>query len=163
MIGYLFQRMIRAGVIAKEVHPASCCLPNSHLFMLWGVDPVWSTQDKLQQSVTPQRLLDFLYNSNVFSPLLPGITFLPSILPLSLPKSCDPDSTSLVPRRSYFLSYLPSLFSAQLIAKIVSKLEATPIRPLSPGQTTPTPSAPIVTTTGEFLCCSFETEHPIDL
>ena len=151
MIGYLFQRMVRAGVIAKEVNPASCCLPNSHLFMLWGVDPVWSTESKHKLSVTPQSLLDFLYNCNVFSPLLPGIIFLPSLLPLTLPRSCDPDSASLVPRRSYFLSYLPSLFPAQLIARIVSKLEATPTRPLSPGQTTPTPNVPIVTTTGESL------------
>ncbi len=149
MVGYLLQRMIKAGIIAKEAEPASFYLPNTHLFMLWGVDPIWSHDVDHTHTVSPRHILDFLYSTNMFSPLLPGILLLPSLLPHTLPRSCDPESDLLVPRRTYFFSYLPSFFSAQLIARVVSKLQ--PIsspRPLSPGQTTSTLILPIVTPTG---------------
>lgn len=148
MVGFLFQRMIRAGLIAKETEPSFFHLPNTHLFMLWGVDPVWSHEADHTHSVSTRQLLDFLYSTNIFAPLIPGVMLLPSLLPHTLPRSCDPESDSLIPRRTYFFSYLPSIFSAQLIARVVSKIQPTASRPLSPGQTTPTLTLPILTASG---------------
>ena len=148
MIGYLFQRMIKAGLVAKETDPSSSHLPNTHLFMLWGVDPVWSYERGPAHSVSTEQLLDFLYSTNIFSPLLSGVTLLPSLLPPTLPRSCDPDSESLISRRAYFFSYLPTLFPAQLIARVVSKLQSLNPRSLSPGQTIPAVTLPILTTSG---------------
>ena len=139
LIGYLLQRMIKAGLVTKEVQPHSSHLPNSHLFMLWGVEPIWSV-DLDSDTIYSHHLLDYLYYLNICTPLLPGITMIPFLLTPALMRGQEPDATSLTPRRVYILGYLPSMFSSQLTNRVLSALVeacSTGISPpTSPGNVT---------------------------
>ncbi len=119
LIGYLLQRMIKAGLVTKEVNPYSCHLPNTHLFMLWGVEPIWSV-DQDSDTIYSHHLFDYLYHLDVCTPLLPGITVIPSIITSSLPRDQEPDPSPLTARRVYILGYLPFLFFSQLTTRVLS-------------------------------------------
>lgn len=120
----------------------SCYLPNSHIFMLWGVEPIWSLElEQTTDAIYSQHLLDFLYDLNLCCPLLPGLTLLPSIVPDRLPSNqCPTPSPSLRCRRVYFFSYLPVHFFSQLVARVISgflKITGGLPSPISPGQVPP--------------------------
>ena len=119
------------------MNPTSCFLPNSHIFMLWGVEPVWSRElEQGPDTIHSQHLLDFIYHLNICSPLISGITFLPSLLPTHLPSPHHPSPTSLRCRRVYLFGFLPTVFFSQLISRIVSSFLATSEvlpSPISPG------------------------------
>lgn len=145
LIGYLLQRMIRASLVAQELNNNSCYLPNSHLFMLWGVEPIWSVEQDTN-SLHSQHFLDYLYHLNICTSLVPGITVIPAILPSSLPKSLKPNTILLLPRRVYILGYLPTLFCLQLTTRILSALGqsggSSPVL-ISPNHTPPSMSVPV--------------------
>ena len=120
----------------------SCYLPNTHIFMVWGVEPIWSLElERENDTIYSQHLLDYLYNLNLCSPLLCGITLLPSILPEKLPSDkCPSPSPSLQCRRVYLFSYLPVHFFFQLVARVISSFLKTTggfPSPISPGQASP--------------------------
>lgn len=125
------------------MNPTSCHLPNSHIFMLWGVEPIWSLerQDHAIETVYSQHLLDFLYNLNFCTPLVSGFTLLPSIIPDQLPPTHQPTlSPSLRSRRVYFFSFLPVRFFSQFVARVVSSFLKTTgglPPPISPGEVPP--------------------------
>ena len=128
----------RTHSLTQEVNPTSCYLPNSHIFMLWGVEPVWSRE--LEQGVDTihsQHLLDFLHHLNLCSPLLPGLTLLPSILPTRLPSPLHPSpSHTLRCRRVYLFGFFPRDFFPQLVSRVVSNFLANSrvtTSPISPG------------------------------
>ena len=135
LVGYLLQRMIRASLLSKEASAQnSPFLPVSHLFMLWGVDSIWSAEPR-PHCFSSEHLLDFLYHLNVCTPLIPGLSLMPALLSPTLPPSSEPDTSALVPRRVYILSYLPWLLPSQLSTRLLSALvdSATMAAPTSPG------------------------------
>ena len=145
MVGYLLQRMIRAGAVGKEVNSLTCHLPNSHLFMLWGVEPIWSA-DRDRNTIYSHHLIDFLYGLNICTSLVPTVTTIPSILPPSLPDDQKlPELSSLTPRRVYILGYLPTLFSSQLVTRILSAIgDRNSSRPPSPSLLQQSYSSPAI-------------------
>lgn len=159
VIGCLLQRTVQAYQVTQEANPGSIFLANSHLCMMWGVEPILTvTKDSKDSnkapppSITSAQLLHFLKQLKVFSPLLPGVMLLTPLLPHTLPRSCDPDSTSLTPRRSYVLSYLPSFFHTHLISRLVTAIvtDSNPTScPSSPNLPSPSPTIPIVLPSGK--------------
>lgn len=156
LIGCLLQRTMQACQVAQESNPGSIFLANTHLSMMWGVEPILtlgldSTTKLKYPSVKSAHLLHFLEQLKVFSPLLPGAMLLCPVLPVMLPESCVPDSTHLTPRRSYVFSYLPSSFHTHLISRIVSAIVSatSPVSsPSSPNQPSPPATIPIVLPSG---------------
>ena len=156
MIGYCLHRTIQECCTSQDRNSASVFLSNAHLCMIWGVGPTLVKQESrdtqnILPSVTSHQLLYFLDELKLFSPLFPGTTLVVPALPHTLPRSCDPDSTSLTPRRSYILSYLPSFLHSHLTAQIVSAIIGeTSATTSSPGHApsspdhTPLPTIPIV-------------------
>lgn len=117
--------------------------------MLWGVEPVWSRElEQGTDAIHSQHLLDFLHGLNLCSPLLPGLTLLPSILPDRLPFPHHPSpSPSLQCRRVYFFGFFPVHFFSQIISRVVMgflKISGGPPSPISPGD------APSTTTSIPF-------------
>ena len=155
VIGHLLHRTVQACQVTQEANPASVFLANTHICMMWGVEPILSLErdleDNISPSVTSSQLLHFLNQLKIFSPLLPGVTLLTPILPDLLPRGCCPDSTSLTPRRSYVLSYLPSFFHIHLISRLVTTvvMETNPPIASSPNQPSPPATTPVVLPSGE--------------
>lgn len=154
LIGCLLQRTLRACLVHQEVNQGANFLANSHLCMMWGVEPILTLehdQHPTYPSITSAHLLHFLQHLKVFSPLLPGAMLLSPSLPHTLPRSCDPDSTSLIPRRSYVFSYLPSSFHIHLVTRVVAaivKRSSPPSSPSSPNLPSPPATVPTVLPTG---------------
>lgn len=151
IIGNLLYSTLRASCSTA----AACYLANTHLAMIWGVEQVVQVQqdEKTQgrdNKPSSQNLLDYLYHLDICSPLFPGTSLLPSSIPHSLPKGSEPDSASLLPRRVYILNFMPSLFAFQLVSRLVSALvrDSVPSLPISPSQTAPPPSTPLVLPSG---------------
>ena len=163
MVGCLLQRTVRAGRVTQQDggNPAAIFIASAHLCMVWGVEPVLSLDKssltKRTPAVTSAQLLDFLCHLKVFALLLPGVILLTPVIPHTLPRSCDPDSTTLVPRRSYVFSYLPSFFHTHLISLLVETIAKENVltsMSASPNQTTPPVSIPTVLPSGtRFLPC----------
>lgn len=132
--------MVKAALVTKEVNPYSCHLPNTHLFMLWGVEPIWSV-DHDSDTIYSHHLFDYIYRLDICAPLLPGVTVIPSTVNFSLPRDQEPDPTPLSARRVYILGYLPVLFFSQLTTRILSALVAASSTgaspPTSPGNSPP--------------------------
>lgn len=149
LVGYLLQRMIRAGLVKQEVARHNCALPNSHIFMLWGLEPIWSL-DQDTNVVSSHHFINYLYHLNICAPLLPGVTLIPSILPPTLPAGCNPDSSCLTPKRVYITGYLPSLFYLQLTSRIISALVTGQgsLPSISPNTAPPPVSTPLTTKDG---------------
>lgn len=162
LIGCMLQRTLQACQVSQETNPGSIFLAITHLCMMWGVEPILnldkdSSSSKCSAAMTSAHLLHFLQHLRVFSPLLPGVMLLTPILPHTLPRSCDPDSTHLTPRRSYVFSYLPSHFHIHLISRIISAIVAanTPLTssPTSPNLPSPPPTIPVVLPSGTVKFC----------
>lgn len=155
LIGCLLERTMHACRVGQEVNPATVFLANSHLCMMWGVEPILTVNtDTESPSISSAHLLHFLQRLKVLTPLLPGVMLLAPSLPHTLPRSCDPDSTSLTPRRSYVFSYLPSFFHIHLINRLVAavvKATGVPTIASSPNQPSPPGTIPIVLPTGVEL------------
>jgi len=149
MVGCLLQRTVHYSrhTQAEGGNPATIVVAATHLCMMWGVEPVLSMRDSPQHAptsphqVTTSHLLHFLCQLKVFAYIQPGAMLLTSVLPHTLPRSCDPDSSSLVSRRSYVFSYLPSFFHMHVLALLVggvmkelssSSLPASPNQVISP-------------------------------
>lgn len=152
MVGTLLQYTLRANCRAQG-NGSTPYLANTHLAMIWGVEQVLLVQQEdREKSNKPssQNLLDYLYHLDICSPLFPGTSLLPSTVPTSLPRGSEPDPSSLIPRRVYILNYMPSLFSFQLVSRLVSALvrDSVPSLPISPSQTAPPPSTPLVLPSG---------------
>ena len=158
LIGCLLHTTVQACRVHQEANPGSIFLANTHLCMMWGVEPILTVDQAAMEtipSVTSAQLLHFLEELLVFSPLLPGVMLVSPTLPHTLPRSCDPDSTSLTPRRSYVFSYLPSLFHTHLISRVVAAIvrSTSPLTcPSSPNQPSPPATVPIVLPTGLSVC-----------
>ena len=138
LVGFLLQRVVRAGVLTRDAsEEGSPFLPVSHLLMLWGVDSIWSAERSQQDCFSSHHLLDFLHNCDMCTPLIPGLSLLPALLPPSLPSTSEPDTSAMVLRRVYLLSFLPRLFSSQLLTRVLSVLvdPARTATPTSPGGT----------------------------
>lgn len=158
VVGCLLQRTVRVcrAIQHDGTNPAAIFIAITHLCMVWGVESVltvdqWSSSKKKISSVTSAQLLHFLCHIKVFAPLLPGVILLTPVIPDALPRSCDPDSSSLVPRRSYVFSYLPSSFHTHLISLLVGTVtrETTPSSlPTSPNQSTPPANIPTILPSG---------------
>ena len=166
LIGCLLQRTVKACRVAQEVNPGAFFMASTHLCMMWGVEPILNVEHQQQDlslssssnqisSVTSSHLLHFLRSLRVFSPLLPGAMLLTSVLPHTLPRSCDPDPTSLTPRRSYVFSYLPSYFHVHLLARVVAAIatlhDPSP-QPFSPSAPDPPVTMPTILPSGMFTC-----------
>ena len=173
MMGNLLQKSLQV-TCAPHTSSPMCYLANTHLTMIWGVEQVIlvQQQDKgAKEAVagstyvnrpSSQNLLDYLYHLDICSPLFPGTSLLPSVVPSSLPKGSEPDPASLVPRRVYILNYMPTLFAFQLISRLVSSLvrDSVPSLPVSPSQTAPPHSVPLVLPSGEYcVCVKMLTQH----
>lgn len=154
LIGCLLHTTMQACLVHQEANSGSIFLANTHLCMMWGVEPILTVDQAVVEkrpSITSAQLLHFLESLMVFSPLLPGVMLLSPSLPHTLPRSCDPDSTSLAPRRSYVFSYLPSLFHTHLISRVVAAIvrSTSPLScPSSPNQPSPPATVPILLPTG---------------
>ena len=156
LIGCLLQRTMHACKMSQDTNPGCIFLADTHLSMMWGVEPILSMEDKDSHNdksppVTSAQLLHFLKQLKVFAPLLPGVTLLAPILPPALPRACDPDSTSLTPRRAYIFSYLPSFLHTHLISRLVAAIvkDTDPeSSPSSPNQPSPPASIPITLPSG---------------
>ena len=160
LIGSLLQRTLHACQMTQETHPGAIFLATTHLCMMWGVEPIL-TLDKKDVTKSPQvtsaHLVEFLQHLQIFSPLLPATMLVTPILPPTLPRSCDPDSTHLTPRRSYVFSFLPSFFYMHLVSRIVASIvtSSTPLSsPTSPNHPSPPPAVPIILPSGEITCMS---------
>ena len=156
IMGSLLYSTLRATCSAHSTN-AACYLANTHLAMIWGVEQVVLVQqeEEEQQNIikpSSQNLLDYLYHLDICSPLFPGTSLLPSTIPASLPKGSEPDSSSLLPRRVYILNYMPSLFSFQLVSRLVSALmrDSVPSLPTSPSQVAPPPTVPLNLPSGHY-------------
>ena len=158
MIGSLLQKTLQA-TCAPHTSSLLCYLANTHLVMIWGVEQVvliqqqeegWAKETQYGNRPSSQNLLDYLYHLDICSPLFPGTSLLPSIVPSSLPKGSEPDSASLLPRRVYILNYMPTLFAFQLLSRLVASLvrDSVPSLAVSPSQTAPPPSVPLILPSG---------------
>lgn len=155
IMGNLLQKTLRATCAPHTSSPA-CYLANTHLAMIWGVEQILLVkQQEVQESHKPssQNLLDYLYHLDICSPLFPGTSLLPSAVASSLPKGSEPDSASLIPRRVYILNYMPTLFAFQLLSRLVASLvrDSVPSLPVSPSQTAPPPTVPLVLPSGQQI------------
>lgn len=153
LIGHLLQRITRAGSTAKETNSLSCYLADAHLCMLWGMQPVVSLEEGQGDSPSSLHLLDYLRHLDICCPLFPGTSFFPFMLPQSLPRGTEPDASSLVPRRTYIISYMPMMFAIKLATRLVSSLVkgATSSTPSSPNLTAPPAEVPLTLPSGESL------------
>lgn len=151
LIGSLLQRTLKACRVTQEANPNTFFMANTHLCMMWGVEPILSLdQDSTPLSasssshhiscVTSSQLLHFLQSLKVFSPLLPEAMLLTPVLPHTLPRSCDPDTSSMTPRRSYVFSYLPSCFHLHLLTRVVAAIAS--LHSPSPPASSPSTAAP---------------------
>ena len=159
MMGNLLQKTLQA-TCAPHTSSPTCYLANTHLAMIWGVEQFilikqqeegGAKESQYGNSPSSQNLLDYLYHLDICSPLFPGTSLLPSIIPSSLPKGSEPDSASLLPRRVYILNYMPTLFAFQLLSRLVASLirDSVPSLAVSPSQTAPPPSVPLVLPSGQ--------------
>ena len=160
MVGCLLQRTMQYCRHTQEEggNPGTILVAATHLCMMWGVEPVLSMQDShappTPHQVTTSQLLHFLCQLKIFAYIQPGAMLLTPVLPHTLPRSCDPDPTSLLPRRSYVFSYLPSFFHMHVLALLVGgvvKELAYSSPPASPNQTLPPTSIPIKLPSGKGL------------
>lgn len=77
--------------------------------------------DRDRNTIYSHHLIDFLYGLNMCTSLVPTVTTIPSILPSVLKEDqLLPELSPLTPRRVYILGYLPTLFSSQLVTRILS-------------------------------------------
>ena len=159
MMGSLLQKSLRA-TCALPSSGIACYLANTHLAMIWGVEQIILVKEQEEGGAkenlhgnrpSSQNLLDYLYHLDICSPLFPGTSLLPSIVPSSLPKGSEPDSVSLLPRRVYILNYMPTLFAFQLLSRLVASLvrDSVPSLSVSPSQTAPPPSVPLILPSGQ--------------
>ena len=158
MMGSLLQKTLQATCAPHTSTPLSY-LANTHLAMIWGVEQILlikqleeggAKENQYGNKPSSQNLLDYLYHLDICSPLFPGTSLLPSIVPSSLPKGSEPDSASLLPRRVYILNYMPTLFAFQLLSRLVASLvrDSVPSLAVSPSQTAPPPSVPLILPSG---------------
>lgn len=159
LIGHLLQRITRAGSTAKEANALACYLADAHLCMLWGMQPIVSKEEQ-GNSPNATHLLDFLRHLDICSPLFSGTSFFPFMLPPSIPRGMDPDATSLLPRRTYIIGYMPTTFSSKLAKRLVSSLVKcnSTSTPSSPSQNAPPVEIPLKLPSGkkDFQCfCLF--------
>ena len=157
MIGCLLQRTVQYCRLTQEEggNPAAILVAATHLCMMWGVEPVLSMGEASPRNKPPAvsstQLLHFLCQLKVFTYVQPGAMLLTPMLPHTLPRSCDPDPTSLVPLRSYVFSYLPSFFPMHVLALLVAAVvkDLSPLSPpSSPSQTIPPATVPIMLPSG---------------
>ena len=148
LIGHLLQRITRAGSTAKEANIHSCYLADAHLCMLWGLQPVVSLEESDNDSASSLHLLDYLRHLNICCPLFPGTSFFPFMLPPSLPRGMEPDASTLVPRRTYIISYMPTMFASKLATRLVSSL-IKESNPSSPNLSAPAATVPLKMPSGK--------------
>lgn len=157
MVGFLLQRTLRAAQVASESTTHSGFLANMHPIMIWGVDQVWSL-DLLSNGASAAQLMQFLSSLKICSPVIPGASVFPSVLPKLPPPGATLELSNIVSRRVYVLGYLPSFLPTHLTGRILQALyrnnvlvKETSVFPQSPTSSSPRAQVPIVTPTGAIL------------
>ena len=158
IIGYLLQRTIRSAEMQSESNILAGFLPNVHPTMIWGVDPVLSTDENTYSGISATQLVDFLTSVDLCAPIVPGACLVPLLLPTIPIPGTNLNFEFLETKRVYLLGYLPSFFWSHLMSRVLRTLahnrllqHSDPLAPVSPTTLPPRPENPLVTPTGAKL------------